>query len=96
MAEEYIDAIIRIKVPSWQIGQDIRVFFPDSMVAHAVCEEDDVELLTDKEQRIFLKAMSREREVCQKVDDDFADDDTNVSLVRVCNDIERKVKKIWE
>ena len=60
----------------------------------------EIELLTDSEQRIFLKAMSREREVCQKVDDefadDFADDDTNVSLVRVCNEIERKVKKIWE
>ena len=38
---EYTDAIIRIKVPSWQIGQQVRVFFPDSMVAHAVCEEED-------------------------------------------------------
>ena len=94
---EYIDAIIRIKVPSWQIGQDIRVFFPDSMVAHAVCEEDDVELLTDKEQRIFLKAMSREREVCQKVDDNDAfADSSDIPLVKVCDEIERKVKKIWE
>ena len=56
----------------------------------------DIELLTDKEQRIFLKAMSREREVCQKVDDDFTDDDMKVSLVKICNEIERKVKKIWE
>lgn len=56
----------------------------------------EIELLTDKEQRIFLKAMSREREVCQKVDDEYSDDESNVSLVKVCNSIERKVKKIWE
>lgn len=55
-----------------------------------------IELLTDTEQRIFLKAISREREVCQKVDDEYSDNDSKVSLVRVCNSIERKVKKIWE
>ena len=54
----------------------------------------EIELLTDKEQRIFLKAISREREVCQKVDDEYSDDDSKVSLVKVCNSIERKVKKI--
>ena len=46
--DKYADAIIRIKVPSWQIGQEVRVFFPDSMVAHAVCEEDK-EMQTDDE-----------------------------------------------
>lgn len=56
----------------------------------------EIELLTDKEQRIFLKAINREREVCQKVDDEYSDDDSKVSLVKVCNSIERKVKKIWE
>jgi hypothetical protein len=56
----------------------------------------EIELLTDTEQRIFLKAISREREVCQKVDDEYSDDDSKVSLVKVCNSIERKVKKIWE
>ena len=56
----------------------------------------EIELLTDTEQRIFLKAISREREVCQKVDDEYSDDNSKVSLVRVCNSIERKVKKIWE
>lgn len=58
--------------------------------------EDDIELLTDTEQRIFLKAMSREREVCQKVDDGYSEDDSKLSLVKICNSIERKVKKIWE
>ena len=56
----------------------------------------EIELLTDTEQRIFLKAISREREVCQKVDDEYSDDDSKISLVKVCNSIERKVKKIWE
>ena len=64
------------------------------------CDLDKVptaqpEPLTDKEQRIFLKAISREREVCQKVDGEYSDDDSKVSLVKVCNSIERKVKKIW-
>ena len=52
----------------------------------------EIELLTDKEQRIFLKAMSREREVCQKIDDEYSDTDSRVSLVKVCHYIERKVK----
>lgn len=56
----------------------------------------EIELLTDKEQRIFLKAINREREVCRKVDDEYSDNDSRVSLVKVCNSIERKVKKIWE
>jgi hypothetical protein len=56
----------------------------------------EIELLTDREQRIFLKAINREREVCQKVDDEYSDNDSKVSLVKVCNSIERKVKKIWD
>lgn len=55
----------------------------------------EIELLTDTEQRIFLKAMSREREICQKVDDEYPDNDSKVSLVKICDSIERKVKKIW-
>lgn len=58
----------------------------------------EIELLTDGEQRIFLSAMRREREVCQSVDDTFAElaIGTDISLVQVCDSIERKVKKIWE
>lgn len=44
------------------------------------------EPLTDKEQRIFLAAMGREEKVCKHKD----------SLVRVCHEIERKVKgALW-
>lgn len=58
----------------------------------------EIELLTDTEQRIFLRAISRERNVCQSVDDTFAECaiGTDISLVQVCDSIERKVKKIWE
>lgn len=55
------------------------------------------ESLTDKEQRIFLAAMAREEEVCKQVDDDWRDMDSNMeSLVRVCQEIKRKVKgALW-
>ena len=56
----------------------------------------EVEYLTDKEQRIFLRAMSRERAVCKDVDDTYEGYDSKISLVNICNEIERKVKKIWE
>lgn len=33
---------------------------------------------------------------CEKVDDEYSDNDTKALLVKVCDSIERKVKKIWE
>lgn len=58
----------------------------------------EIELLTDTEQRIFISAINRERTVCQAVDDTHKEYniDSTVSLVAVCNAIERKVKKIWK
>ena len=54
-----------------------------------------VEPLTDKEQRIFLAAMGREEKVCKKADEEYYGID-NMNLVRVCREIERKVKKaLW-
>ena len=37
-------AIIKLDVPEWQIGQDVTVHFPDTMVKHEKCE-----LLKDQE-----------------------------------------------
>ena len=31
-------AIIQLDVPDWQIGQDVTVYFPDTMMEHAKCE----------------------------------------------------------
>lgn len=56
------------------------------------------EPLTDKEQRIFLAAMERERKVCKQVDEKWRDcrEAYEDSLVSVCNEIERKVKgALW-
>lgn len=53
------------------------------------------EPLTDKEQRIFLAAMSREEKVCKQVDEECRDcrEPYEDSLVWVCHEIMRKVKK---
>ena len=56
------------------------------------------EPLTDKEQRIFLAAMGREKAVCKQVDEECRDtrEPYEDSLVRVCKEIERKVKgALW-
>ena len=36
--DDYVDAIIHIKVPKWQVGQNVTVHFPDSMCKTGVCE----------------------------------------------------------
>ena len=37
-------AAIYLDVPDWQIGQDVTVYFPDTMIKHGKCE-----LLKEKE-----------------------------------------------
>lgn len=55
-----------------------------------------IEPLTDKEQRIFLAAMGRERKVCKEVDDQYTHEPYEVLLTKVCDEIERKVKgALW-
>jgi len=50
-----------------------------------------IEPLTDKEQRIFLAAMRRERKVCT-----YAHEPCEVPLTKVCDEIVRKVKgALW-
>ena len=34
-----MNAIIKVDVPEWQIGQDVTIVFRDTMVIHAVCEK---------------------------------------------------------
>ena len=56
------------------------------------------EPLTDREQRIFLAAMSREKEVCKEADYQLSDarEPYEDTLVSVCKKIERKVKAaLW-
>lgn len=54
------------------------------------------ERLTDKEQRIFLAAMSKEEKVCEEVDRNYVREPYEDSLMSVCREIERKVKgALW-
>lgn len=58
-----------------------------------ILKSPTVEPLTDMEERIFLAAMGREEQVCKKIDDAFPEEE---SLIMVCKEIERKVKKaLW-
>lgn len=53
------------------------------------------EPLTDAEQRIFIEAMWREKDVCMAVDKEFPD--AKVNLTDICREIVRKVKgALWE
>ena len=53
------------------------------------------ERLTDNEQRIFLAAMARAKIVCKNVDEQYPADEPE--LVRICEEIERKVKgALWD
>ena len=36
----YVDAIIRIKVPEWQIGEEVKIYFKDTMYISGICEPD--------------------------------------------------------
>jgi len=58
------------------------------------------EPLTDYEQRIFLAAMGKERTVCKKLTDEWdgmkLDVPCPVNLLRLCAEVERKVKAaLW-
>ena len=35
-------AIIELDVPEWQIGQDVTIYFPDTMMKHGKCEAKKV------------------------------------------------------
>lgn len=48
--------------------------------------------LTDKERRIFLAAMGRERDVCKKVDAGSGETPQGTSLVDICDSIVAKEK----
>ena len=46
---------------------------------------------TDSEYRILLRALSREKEVCEQVDKDCGGEH---KLIRIMNSIERKIKSV--
>ena len=59
--------------------------------------QSKIEPLTDEEQRIFLSAMKREKEICEKIDKDLdLGGEEYYFGSRICKEIERKVKgTLW-
>lgn len=73
-------------------------FLVDAMEKVIKLPSAQPEPLTDKEQRIFLAAMSREEKVCKQVDEECRDcrEPYEDSLVWTCHEITRKVKgALW-
>ena len=38
--DNYVDAIIKVKVPKWQIGEKVNLYFKDTMSIDGICEAD--------------------------------------------------------
>ena len=36
--DQVVKAVIRLDVPDWQIGQEVSVYFKDTMMKHGICE----------------------------------------------------------
>ena len=45
--DNYVDAIIRIKVPEWQIGEEVKIYFKDTMYISGICEKVDKEKINE-------------------------------------------------
>ena len=60
--------------------------------------DTDVEKLTDEEQRIFLTAMSKEKKLCQNIEELWdqlsLSSDDDIDLVKTCEEVVRKVKNV--
>lgn len=80
----------------WNLLVDVIAEIKNMPLATDIYVGTKIEPLTDKEQRIFLAAMGRERKVCKEVDDQYTHEPYEVLLTKVCSEIERKVKKaLW-
>lgn len=95
-AIEVIDAILPVEPMKNEYTQGITCGAALAMEYIKQLPSAQPEPLTDKEQRIFLAAMGREMKVCEEVDRNYTREPYEDSLVRVCREIERKVKKaLW-
>ena len=93
---EYMDSVGIQSFGNWQYANGFNMGLTAAEVAIKELLSAQTEPLTDKEQRIFLAAMSREEEVCKEVDADMTREAYEDSLVRTCHEIIRKVKgALW-
>ena len=72
-------------------GASIPEGFDSARAVEALNKLPVVEPLTDAEQRIFLAAMEREMKVCEEMDSETVREAYEVSLVKICKEIKRKV-----
>ena len=38
--DDYVDAIVKVRVPKWQIGEKVNLYFKDTMSMDGICEAD--------------------------------------------------------
>lgn len=80
--------------PIWDVDK-VSTVMDEAIEAVEKQTAKKLEPLTDAEQRIFIEAMWREKDVCMAVDKEFPD--AKVNLTDVCREIVRKVKgALWE
>ena len=92
--DEYFERIGKLKRRGLNKGE--KAISLDTVGAIKSLPPAQPEPLTDKEQRIFLAAMERERKVCKEVDDQYTHEPCEVLLTKVCDEIKRKVKgALW-
>jgi hypothetical protein len=64
---------------------------------YAIRQLEEVESVTDEEQRIFLSAMERELEVCEEIDCEAVREGREPKLTKICKEIKRKVMgALWD
>ena len=61
MKQDYINAIIKVQVPKWQIGEEVQVYFPDTMCIKGKCEIDTQILCCDN----CINENSKNKEMCE-------------------------------
>ena len=54
-----MNAVIRLDVPDWQIGKEVSVYFPDTMMKKGECEKDIVHCKDCK---------NRTRRICNEIE----------------------------
>ena len=79
--------------PIWDVDK-VAAVMDEAIAAVEKQTAKKPEPLTDAEQRIFIEAMWREKDVCMAVDKEFPD--AKVNLTDVCREIVRKVRgALW-
>ena len=61
-------AVIRLDVPEWQIGQEVTVFFKDTMEKNGICDAEQPQIVRCKDCKNQYYDMKDGRIVCGRID----------------------------